>query len=108
MRRLLEKIIRDFDRENLVDFVILGADILLDLPVRLQLEDFLSSPSLRIGLRVVNRVIDLQGVMCNAADALDNVQGVGMRKTHGVEPSLVVETNRVHDERITFVSANRV
>src|SRR5467141_464956 len=100
--------IRNLESEDLLDLVILCADIFLNLPIRFQFEDSLGGPRLRIRLRVVNRVIDLQGVMVNAAETLYNVQGIGMRKTHRIEPGLVVETNRVHDECISLVSANGV
>src|SRR5260370_5455857 len=46
--------------------------------------------------------------MRNAADALDDMQCLGMRKAHRVEPSLVIETNGVHDECVTFIFSNRV
>src|ERR1700704_360313 len=46
--------------------------------------------------------------MVNAAETLHNVQGIGMRKAHGIEPGLVVETNRVHDECISLVSSDGV
>src|SRR6266478_3511630 len=46
--------------------------------------------------------------MVNPAEALYNTQGIGMRKTHGVKPCLVVEANRVHDKRVSFVFPDRM
>src|SRR6267143_1653838 len=46
---------------------------------RLQLVDFLPCPRPRIGLGVLERDLDLQGVMVQAPDSLHKVQSVAMR-----------------------------
>src|ERR1700691_4157974 len=37
-----------------------------------------------------------------APDALHNMQGIRMRAAHAVEPGLVIQSNRVHYERVAF------
>ncbi len=55
-----------------IDIVL--ADELHNFPIRLQLEDELSSPRLRISLGIVDRDFDFQAVVINTADPLHNVQ----------------------------------
>src|SRR5258708_24079219 len=92
----------------LLDLVIFSANVFFDLPIRMQFEDSLSGPRFCVRFRIVDRVVDLQGVMVHAAKAFDNMQGVGMRKAPGIEPVLIVETDRSHDECVTLVFPNRV
>src|SRR6266850_6086753 len=84
------------------------ANMLHNLPVRPQLEVQLCLPWLGICLRVVDRQVDLQGVVVNAPDAFNKVHGVAVWITFPIECGLVVKTDRIGNERISLPLANRV
>src|SRR6266404_1018058 len=84
------------------------ANMLHNLPVRPQLEVQLCLPWLGICLRVVDRQVDLQGVVVNAPDAFNKVHGVAVWITFPIECGLVVEIDCVGNECISLPLANRV
>ena len=88
--------------------VILLADVFLNLPFGLQFKNSRGCPGLRVRFRIVNRVPVLERVMNHAAHAFDDVQRIRMRQAHRVEPGLVIETDRVNDQRVAFKFADRV
>ena len=71
--------------------VIIFAELLQQLPARLQLVKQVSRPRLCVGLGVLNRKLDLQVFRVHATEALDQVQGRAVWMADAVQPSLLVE-----------------
>src|SRR5467141_2663446 len=84
------------------------ANMLHNLPVRPQLEVNFGLQRLGIRFRVVDRHVDLQGVMIHAAYALNKVHGVAVWITFPIERGFVVKTDRIGNEYISLPLANRV
>ena len=49
-----------------------------------------------------------QRVVVDTVNALDHVQGFAMGESARVKPGLIVETDRVHNQRVAFPFANRI
>jgi hypothetical protein len=83
------------------------ADMLHNFPVRPQLELQLRLPRLGIRLRVVDREVDLQGVMAEAPDALHKMHGVAVWITFPIERSFVVKADRIGNQRWCYWLASQ-
>src|ERR1700674_549397 len=76
--------------------------------LRKQIVNYLSCPGLFVGLRIVDGVLVLQAPQVHAPDALHKVQSVAMRMPDLVDPAFVVDTDGVHDQRVSLIFANGV
>ena len=65
-------------------------------------------PRLRVGLGVVERELDLEVAVVLAAEALGDLHLLAAGMAAVVEPALVVEAERLHDERVAVPLAERV
>src|SRR5687768_4620667 len=91
-----------------LDVLLVLADVLDDLGIRKQSEWNRDAPGLRVGLRVVDRELDLQVPEILAPEAL----GHAHRFRHGmpavVQPGLAVEPDGVDDEDVAVPFADRI
>jgi hypothetical protein len=78
----------------------LRADILVNLPVGKQRVGSLERVRLRERLRIVHRDLNFQMPQIRTAVPLDNMQRVAMRQALAVQPSLVIEPDRVHHQSV--------
>src|SRR5262249_49397748 len=88
--------------------IILLADVFDQLRVRLIHRRLDDGPRTRVGLRIVDRDRDVHVAEVLARVAFGHVQRIGDGMTVRVEPALVVETLRLHDECVALPLADRV
>ncbi len=66
-------------------------------------------PGLRVRARIVDHHVELERLLVDALIALGQMQLLGVRMAHLIEPRLVVEADGVHDQRVAvLVVADRV
>src|SRR5215467_2298785 len=82
--------------------VVLIADVLEELGVRLIGQRLRDAPRLRVRLRVVDRHLDVHVAEILADEALGHAQLVGVGLAGVVEPSFVVETDGLDDQRVAI------
>src|ERR1700730_4957829 len=68
----------------------------------------MSAPRLRVGPGVLDGSVDCHRVMVYATHALDNVEIFAVRMAVVIEPSFIVESDRINDEGISLPLANRI
>ena len=62
----------------------------------------------RVGLRIVERDVNVQSAGVKSTETLGHVQGVAIGMAEPIEPALVVEPRRFHDELVTLPATNRI
>src|ERR1700688_2563180 len=75
-------------------------------PIGFQLERQLSIPGVRVSLWVIKRTVEDQGLRVDSPDALCHVEILGMRVADGIEPGGILESYRIHHQRVPFPLAN--
>ena len=73
-----------------------------------EFEGSLRRPGFRVGLGVVNRHIELQGIVTGTPEAFDQVQRVAVWMSDHVQPALVVQAHRVDNQSIAIVFADGI
>src|SRR3990172_8168756 len=87
----------------------LAEDVIRHLEARrLQLVAFFSAPGFGKDFRIVEGELDLERVAVDAPEAFRQLQGVAMRSPQAVEPALLVDLDRLRDERVAVVPSSRV
>ncbi len=76
------------------------AEIFEDVSVGLKLVRHLDGEGLRVHLRIVDRNLDVHVAEIAAAIAFHDPHGFAVRVAERVEPCLVVESDRVDDQRV--------
>ncbi len=67
-----------------------------------------SAPRSRVGFRIVDGRFVLQRVVVGPRDVFDDVERVGVREAGASEPELLIEADRVDDERVAVPLAGRI
>src|SRR5215467_8993967 len=65
-------------------------------------------PGLGVRLRVIDRYLDVQMTEIATTEALNDVQGVAVRMTGVIQPSLFVDASRIDYECVAIPFSNRV
>jgi hypothetical protein len=73
-----------------------------------QFKHFPSIPSFRVRLWIVDRKVQLQGIVVDTAEAFNQVQFVAMRSAQMIKPCLFVKTDSVNHECIALIPADRI
>src|SRR5262245_51283357 len=93
---------------NQVRRIPVDTDVLSYLVLGVEIGDSLYDPGLRVGRWILNRKFDFQVAQIDAVEAFDDAQHFGVGMTDAVEPGLIVEAHRVHDQGVSFPTADRV
>src|SRR5262252_3454016 len=88
--------------------IVLIADELNQLFVRAEPPVDANRPRARVRLRVVDRDVDLHPPVGGTPDALGDLRAVRERRAVDVEPAVVPQADRLDDERVALVLADRV
>src|ERR1700681_3637096 len=107
---MLEKLLRRrcFLLLDVYEALLILAELFSQSPRRPQEEIQVPCPGLGVRFWVLNRDVVHQMVVVHPPDAFDNVQGVTVRVTHAVEPSLVVKIHGVSDQGVPLPMPNRI
>src|SRR5579864_4305638 len=108
LRRVRGGVRAAFVDEFVVVVGIIRANEFLQTPGRAKLELPVPRPGLRVRFRVLDGEVEFQGLRLRPPKPFDYMQLVGVRKARAVDPSLLVETNRVNHEGVSFIPANRI
>src|SRR5690242_2618045 len=82
--------------------VVILADKLHEVPIRLEDVFFLRAQRHGVGLGIIQRDVNHQRIVVRAMNAFDDVQLVRMRLPAVAEPGLVVESGGIHDQRVAL------
>src|SRR4030095_12651404 len=94
--------------EDVLDVLFVLADVLDDVRVRQQDERHGHRPRLRVRLRIVERELDLEMTVVDAAKLLRRPHLFAARMPAYTEPALVVEADCLDDERVALPFAEGV
>src|SRR5579863_6129625 len=90
-------------------FVVFSADVLADLLVLAgEFGGPFECPRLLVSAGVVDRQFNFQVPQVSSLEALDDVHFVGVWMPLEIEPSLIVEADRVYHQRVALPGTNRV
>src|SRR5690242_10776901 len=89
-------------------FFVLGAEKLEDVAVGLKPEREADGEGLRVHLGVVHRRLHVDVTEVAPTEALYHAQLLAVRVSAAVQPALVVEAGRGHDEDVTIPPPDRV
>src|SRR5262249_5582476 len=65
-------------------------------------------PRLLVGLRIIDRELQINVAEIRTVESLDDVQGVAVRMAAIIEPRLFLDADSIDDQRISFPFADRV
>src|SRR5437879_5258871 len=74
----------------------------------MQLEPYMRIPGFSQRLGIFHGDIELEIVLIHALEPLDDVQLITVGTAGAIEPSLIIETNCIHNQSIAFPAANRI
>src|SRR5579871_3435515 len=80
---------------DIVEAVLILAEIFAQGPLGMQRIGHVRGPRLRVGLGVVKREVDRQMIAIHAVKPLGHLQLVAVRMAHTVEPGLVAQIHRL-------------
>src|SRR5262249_22570742 len=89
-------------------FVVFLANALDELDVRLEAPTELDVPGFRVGLRIVDRDVDLHLADRLPCEPLDDAQRLGAGQPAHVEPRPAVLTDCLDDQRVALPFADRI
>src|SRR5947207_11576452 len=88
--------------------IVLVADEFDQFFIRAETPVDADGPRLRVRLRMVNRDVDLDAAVGRPAEALGDFRAARERRAVDVEPAFVPKADCLYNQRIAFISANRI
>ena len=88
--------------------LVIHAVIVEQLRIRHQQLRQRDRPRVRVRFRIIDRDVDLEPAEIHAAITLGDFRGARQRAAESIEPSAVLEADRLHDESIALPSADRI
>src|SRR6476660_1480699 len=76
--------------------------------IRMPIDVMTTAPDPRIRLGIIDGRFILQRVVIRTGDALDQMEGIGMREPEARHPEFFVEANGVNHQRIALPMADRM